>query len=96
MKFSFGEVIIDEIEKDIRVRIKDNIIKIVFDDSGLKEILVDDVIVYENLLKVQEMKDKCYALKINGKTFGHVFYPNEEGKIDIFLKRTEISALMVL
>jgi hypothetical protein len=44
--FKNGEVIIDEIEKDIRVRIKDVIIKIVFDDSGLKEILVDDVIVY--------------------------------------------------
>jgi hypothetical protein len=44
--FKNGEVIIDEVEKDIRVRIKDNIIKIVFDDSGLKEILVDDIIVY--------------------------------------------------
>jgi hypothetical protein len=44
--FKNGEVIIDEIEKDIRVRIKDAIIKIVFNDSGLKEILVDDVIVY--------------------------------------------------
>jgi hypothetical protein len=45
--FKNGEVIIDEIEKDIRVRIKDAIIKIVFDDSGLKEILVDEVIVYK-------------------------------------------------
>jgi hypothetical protein len=44
--FKNGEVIIDEIEKDIRVRIKDAIIKIVFNDSGLKEILVDDVLVY--------------------------------------------------
>jgi|GEM_PF-5436060 len=32
-------------EKDIRVRIKDVIIKIVFDDSSLKEILVDDVLI---------------------------------------------------
>jgi hypothetical protein len=44
--FKNGEVIIDEIEKDIRVRIKDAIIKIVFDDSGLKEILVDDILIY--------------------------------------------------
>jgi hypothetical protein len=44
--FKNGEVVIDEIEKDIRVRIKDVIIKIVFNDSGLKEILVDGVIVY--------------------------------------------------
>jgi hypothetical protein len=47
--FKNGEVIIDEIEKDIRVRIKDNIIKIVYDNKGLKEVFIDDVPVYENL-----------------------------------------------
>jgi len=41
-----GEVIIDEVEKDVRVRIKDVIIKIVYNSSGLI-ILVDDEIVYE-------------------------------------------------
>jgi hypothetical protein len=41
----FGEVVVDV--KDIRVRINDVIIKITFDDSGLKEILVDDEIIYK-------------------------------------------------
>jgi hypothetical protein len=58
MKFSFGEVIIDEIEKDIRIRIKDNIIKIVYNDSGLKEILLDDIPVYESIDDVIEFLKK--------------------------------------
>jgi hypothetical protein len=48
LRFKDGEVIIDEIEKDIRIRIKDNIIKIVYNDKGLKEVFIDDVPVYEN------------------------------------------------
>jgi hypothetical protein len=60
MKFSFkdGEVLIDEIEKDIRVRIKDVIIKIVYNDKGLKEILLDDIPVYESIDDVIEFLKK--------------------------------------
>jgi hypothetical protein len=49
LRFKDGEVIIDEVEKDIRIRIKDNIIKIVYNDKGLKEILLDDIPVYESI-----------------------------------------------
>jgi len=42
-----GEVVIDEDVKDIRVRLRDTIVKIYYDDFGLASILVDDVIVYK-------------------------------------------------
>jgi len=42
-----GEVIVDEDVKDIRVKINDVIVKILYDDFGLASILVDDVVVYK-------------------------------------------------
>jgi hypothetical protein len=42
-----GEVVIDEDVKDIRVKIKDVIVKILYDEFGLASILVDDVVVYK-------------------------------------------------
>ena len=52
-----GEVVVDEDVKDIRVKINDVIIKITFDDSGLKEILVDDEVVYKK--STREEIDFC-------------------------------------
>ena len=42
-----GEVIIDEDVKDIRIKLGDAIVKILYDDFGLASILVDDVVVYK-------------------------------------------------
>jgi uncharacterized protein with PIN domain len=54
-----GEVIVDEDVKDIRVRINDVIIKITFDDSGLKEILVDEVVYKKSTRKEIDFCPKC-------------------------------------
>jgi hypothetical protein len=42
-----GEVVVDEDVKDIRVKINDVIVKIVYNSSGLTSILVDDEVVYK-------------------------------------------------
>jgi len=54
-----GEVVVDEDVKDIRVKINDVIVKIVYNSSGLT-ILVDDEVVYKNVSN-EEMGfcDKC-------------------------------------
>jgi len=60
MRKTLPKVVVDEDVKDIRVKINDVIIKITFDDSGLKEILVDDEVVYKNVSNEEmDFCDKC-------------------------------------
>jgi hypothetical protein len=52
-----GEVVVDEDVKDIRVKINDVIVKILYNSSGLTSILVDDEVVYKK--STREEIDFC-------------------------------------
>jgi uncharacterized protein with PIN domain len=52
-----GEVVVDEDVKDIKVKINDVIVKILYNSSGLTSILVDDEVVYKK--STREEIDFC-------------------------------------